>query len=222
MCFSATASFVASGVIGTVGIATLSLVREPRALLFAAVPMLFAVHQFTEGWVWLGLEGRIGPVAFGHVTFLFMLYAHVILPLLMPLAILLIEPAGWRRFAILGLTAAGAIVFAFDLYGLVAFPSVCEPVQNSIAYRNPVVGELWQGILYVAATSGAMLMSSHRVIRWYGVINVVAIVIAEFVKEHAFASVWCFYAAIMSVMIYWHFRRQAIDGESPNSDPVRA
>ena len=64
MCFSATSSFIASGVIGAIGIATLRHVREPRALLFAAVPMLFAVHQFTEGWVWLGLDGRIGAVGF--------------------------------------------------------------------------------------------------------------------------------------------------------------
>jgi len=60
MCFSATASFVASGVIGSIGLATLRHVREPRTLLFAAVPMLFAVHQFTEGFVWLGLNGRMG------------------------------------------------------------------------------------------------------------------------------------------------------------------
>ncbi|MGL4543652.1 MAG: DUF6629 family protein, partial [Polymorphobacter sp.] len=64
MCFSATASFVASGVIGTVGVATLRHVREPRTLLFALLPMLFAAHQFTEGWVWLGLEGRIDGLAF--------------------------------------------------------------------------------------------------------------------------------------------------------------
>jgi hypothetical protein len=49
MCFSATASFVASCGIGSIGVATLRHVREPRALLFASVPMLFAVHQFTEG-----------------------------------------------------------------------------------------------------------------------------------------------------------------------------
>ena len=86
MCFSATSSFIGSGLIGTIGIATLRHVREPRALLFASVPMLFAVHQFTEGWVWLGLEGRIGALALGHVAFLFTLFAQGILPLLTPAA----------------------------------------------------------------------------------------------------------------------------------------
>jgi hypothetical protein len=137
MCFSAASSFMASAVIGSIGVATLRHVREPRALLFAAVPMLFSVHQFSEGFVWLGLDGRIGKVAFDHVTFLFMLYAQGILPLLMPAAVLLMEPRGWRRRAILGLTGIGALVCAWDVYGLVSFPSQAVIDLNSIAYRNP-------------------------------------------------------------------------------------
>lgn len=216
MCFSATASFIGSGVIGAIGVATLRHVREPRTLLFASMPMLFAVHQFTEGWVWLGLDGRIDKIAFDHVTFLFMLYAQAILPLLMPAAVALMEPPGWRRSAILGLTIIGALVFAWNVTGLIALPSRCVIVQNSIAYRNHITGNIWISCLYVLATCGAMLLSSHRVVRWYGVLNVVALAITEIVKQHAFASVWCFYAAIMSVVIYWQFRGRKIDVETPN------
>lgn len=216
MCFSATSSFLASGVIGSIGIATLRQVREPRALLFAAVPMLFAVHQFTEGWVWLGLEGRINTLALDHFAFLFRLYAQAILPLLIPVAVALMEPSGWRRGAILALTGIGALVCVWDATGLIFFPSRCFIEQNSIAYRNPLTGNFWISCLYVLATCGALLLSTHRVIRWYGLLNVVALSITELVKAYAFASVWCFYAAIMSVMIYWQFRRLNIDVETPN------
>ena len=61
MCFSATANFVGSGVLGTVGVITLTKVKHKRELLFAALPTLFAVHQFTEGFVWLGLDGILSP-----------------------------------------------------------------------------------------------------------------------------------------------------------------
>lgn len=216
MCFSATSSFIASGVIGAIGVATLRHVREPRALLAAAVPMLFALHQFTEGWVWLGLDGRIGKVGFDHVTFLFTLYAQGILPLLMPAAVALMEPPGRRRTVILALAGVGAVVFAWDVYGLIFLPSQCFIEQNSIAYRNPMTGDFGISCLYILATCGALLLSTHRVVRWYGLLNVVALSIAEIVKQYAFASVWCFYAAIMSVMIYWQFRRLAIDVETPN------
>jgi hypothetical protein len=216
MCFSATSSFIAAAAIGSIGIATLRHVREPRALLFASVPMLFAVHQFTEGWVWLGLEGRIGKLALDHVGFLFLLYAQGILPLLMPAAVALLEPPGWRRQAILALTVAGALVGAWNIYGLVAFPSEIRVVRQSIAYHNLLTGNFWTSCLYVVVTCGALLLSTHRVVRIYGLINVVVLTIAEIVRAYAFASVWCFYAAIMSAIIYWQFRRANIDIETPN------
>ena len=57
MCFSATANFVGSSVLGAAGVVTLTKVKHRRELLFAALPMLFAIHQFIEGFVWLGLDG---------------------------------------------------------------------------------------------------------------------------------------------------------------------
>jgi hypothetical protein len=216
MCYSATASFVASGVLGTVGLATLRHVREPRALLFAAVPLLFAFHQFTEGFVWLGLEGRIGPSALKRAAFLFMGYAQGVLPFLMPLAVLLIEPPGRRRRAILALTVLGAVVAALMMYGLIVFESRCFIERNSIAYRNPVTGNLPLSLLYILGTCGSLLLSTHRTVRWYGVLNVIALTITQIVREYAFASVWCFYAATMSIVIYWQFARKGIDVETPN------
>lgn len=216
MCFSASASFIASGAIGTIGVATLRHVREPRALLFAAVPVLFAAHQFIEGVVWLGLDGQIGPVALDHATFLFMFYAQGVLPFLMPLAVLLLEPPGQRRKLIAALTVLGALVFAWMIYGLIFFESTCIVEQNSIAYRNPITGNYLVSVLYVLATCGALTLSTHRVVRWYGLINVVGLTITLFVKEFAFASVWCFYAAILSIVVYWQFSRRNIDVETPN------
>jgi hypothetical protein len=65
MCFSATASFMGAGVTASIGVATLRHLRDPRTLLFANVPMLFAIHQFTGGLVWLGMNGTIRPEARG-------------------------------------------------------------------------------------------------------------------------------------------------------------
>jgi hypothetical protein len=220
MCFSATASFTATTVLGTIGIATLRHVREPRALLFASVPLLFAFHQFCEGLVWLGLEGRIGKLALDHVAFLFTLYAQGILPLLMPIAVLLLEPPGWRRHAILGLTCLGAVACVWDSVGLIFYPSTAFIQSASIAYRNPLTASLAISTLYILATCGALLLSSHRVVRAYGALNVFGLTIVEIVKGYAFASVWCFYAASLSAMIYWQFNRRNIDIATPNRRSV--
>ncbi len=218
MCFSPTASFVSAGLLASIGGATWRHVREPRTLLFASVPMLFALHQFCEGMVWLGLDGRIGPLARDHFAFLFTLYAQGILPLLMPAAVALMEPRGWRRNAIVGLTAIGAIVCAWDAYGLIFVPSRVFVDHFSIAYRNPLTGNLSISLLYILATCGSLLLSSHRVVRTYGILNVIVLSIVQLVRAYAFASVWCFYAAIMSAMIYWQFRRQALTVTLSKSD----
>ena len=107
MCFSATANFVGSGVLGAVGVVTLTKVRHRRELLFAALPTLFAVHQFIEGFVWLGLDGRMSPQVAHNAGAAFMLYAQGLLPALIPLSVVLFERTAKQRrrmlpFVILG------------------------------------------------------------------------------------------------------------------------
>ncbi len=82
MCFSATANFVGSGVLGGLGIAILLQVKHRRELLFASLPTLFAIHQFTEGFVWLGADGILSPAVEHGAGAAFMLYAQGLLPAL--------------------------------------------------------------------------------------------------------------------------------------------
>ena len=84
MCFSATANFVGSGVLGALGVLTLTKVKHRRELLFASLPTLFAIHQFIEGFVWLGLDGRLSPVVTHDMGAAYMLYAQGLLPFLLP------------------------------------------------------------------------------------------------------------------------------------------
>ena len=80
MCFSAAANFVGSGVLGAVGVFTLTKVKHRRELLFASLPTLFAIHQFTEGFVWLGLQGILSTGVAHNMGAAFMLYAQGLLP----------------------------------------------------------------------------------------------------------------------------------------------
>ncbi len=143
MCFSANANFIASAAIAAIGVATLSHVRQPRAVLFAAVPLLFALHQFTEGFVWLGIDSDIRPDAKGHVVFLFVLYAQGILPFLMPLAVLLMEPSGWRQTVVTSLTIVGAVLCGYVFYGLIADETHVRVVDHSLNYDNAKTSTWW-------------------------------------------------------------------------------
>jgi hypothetical protein len=110
MCFSATANFVGSAALAAVGVLTLTRVRHRRQLLFASLPTLFAVHQFIEGFVWLGLDGILSPKVTHNMDAAFMLYAQGLLPFLMPLSVMLFEPdkgsrIRMRPFLLLGFAA---------------------------------------------------------------------------------------------------------------------
>ncbi len=48
----------------------------------------------------------------------------------------------------------------------------------------------------------------------------IGLTIVHLVKGYAFASVWCFYAAVLSVMLYWQFHRRKIDIRTPNGVSV--
>lgn len=220
MCINADVNFAAAAVIGAVGVATLRHVTHPRAVLFACVPLFFALHQFTEAFVWLGLNGEIGAEALGHAVFLFTLYALGVLPFLMPLAVLLLEPRGTARHKlILALTLLGFALFVWVGYGVLAEPTGARAENHSIAYDNPIAHQTWVAAAYVVVTCGALLASGHRVVRWFGVLNAVGVVAVLLVKGYAFTSVWCLYAAIVSVMLYRQFSQRRIDVEHPNAVP---
>lgn len=166
--------------------------------------------------MWLGLNGTVGKIALDHMAFLFTMYAQGVLPLLMPLAVLLMEPPGRCRRAMVLLTCIGAMAAVWDAVGLIAYPSRTFVQCHSIAYRNPLTGNLFISCLYVLAMCGSLLLSSHRVIRLYTLLNVIGLTITQLVREFAFASVWCFYAATLSVIIYWQFRRGSIVVDTPH------
>src|SRR5271156_5029920 len=123
MCFSAAANFVGSGVLGTIGVLTLTKVKHRRELLFATLPTLFAIHQFIEGFVWLGLDGVMSPAVTHDMGAAFMLYAQGLLPLLLPLAVLLFEPSIKSRRRMLPFLAIGCSTTLYILWALTAFPT---------------------------------------------------------------------------------------------------
>ena len=58
MCFSAEVSFGASAVISTIGVLAVKKSTKKEQLLFALIPLLFGLQQFSEGWLWLALQNE--------------------------------------------------------------------------------------------------------------------------------------------------------------------
>src|SRR5580693_823499 len=134
MCFSATANFVGSAVLGGVGVVTLTKVKHRRELLFASLPVLFAIHQFTEGFVWLGLDGMLSSTVTRAMAAAFMLYAQGLLPFLIPLSVLLFEPNGTSRKRMVPFLVIGTGTTLYMLWALTAYPFQVYIEGNSLVY----------------------------------------------------------------------------------------
>ncbi|WP_260735394.1 DUF6629 family protein [Tunturiibacter lichenicola] len=205
VCFSAAANFVGSGVLGTIGVLTFTKVKHRRELLFASLPTLFAVHQFIEGFVWLGLDGVLSPAVTHNMGAAFMLYAQGLLPFLMPLSVLLFEADVKSRRRMLPFLVVGALTTLYMLWALAAYPTQIYVRGNSIVYMNPATNFTTVAVFYVIATCGSLLFSKVKDMVIFGVANITILLVVMAVKRYAFTSLWCAYAAVASVIILTYF-----------------
>ena len=207
MCFSATANFVGSGVLGAVGVMTLTKVKHRRELLFAALPTLFALHQFIEGSVWLGLDGILSPVVAHNMGAAFMLYAQGLLPFLLPLSVWLFEPDRKSRRRMLPFLMLGGATTLYILWALTAYPLELYVRGHSIVYINQATNNTAVALLYVIATCGSLFLSKVRMMVVFGAANLAILLVVMEFKRYAFTSLWCAYAAVASVIILAYFWR---------------
>jgi len=205
MCFSATANFVGSTVLGAIGVVTLTMVKHRRELLFASLPTLFAIHQFIEGFVWLGLDGKLSSVVTHDMGAAFMLYAQGLLPFLLPLSVLLFEPDGRSRRRMLPFLVLGGGTALYILWALTAYPLQVYVRGNSIVYINQATNNTAVAVLYVIATCGSLFLSEVKPMVLFGAANLVILLVVMEAKRYAFTSLWCAYAAIASLIILAYF-----------------
>ncbi|HZW92382.1 MAG TPA: DUF6629 family protein [Candidatus Eremiobacteraceae bacterium] len=205
MCVSAAVNFTGSGVLAGVGVVTLTRVKHRRELLFASLPILFAIHQFIEGFVWLGLDGILSPKITHNMGAAFMLYAQGLLPFLLPLSVLLFEPDAKSRNRMRPFLVIGALTTLYILWALVAYPTEIFVRGNSIVYINPATNNITVAVVYVIATCGSLLFSKVKDMVIFGVANMAILLTVMAVKRYAFTSLWCAYAAAASVIILAYF-----------------
>ena len=204
MCFSATASFSAGAILLGLGALTLKSARCPRELPFAAIPLLFAIQQLSEGVIWLTFRYE-APLLNAVMTHLYSFFSHVLWPIYVPVAVLLIEPPGRRRQVLLAFVAAGLAVGGYLLYFLVAFPVVSRATGQHIEYVSPHFFAVVAITLYLMSTTFSPILSTHRMVKVFGVLALLSFGAAYFFYATWFISVWCFLAALLSAVVYRHF-----------------
>jgi hypothetical protein len=222
MCFSPEADFTAGAMVAVLGVATLRRVRVRRELIVGALPLLFGIHQLVEGFVWLGLQGKVSSGLGDAARQVYIVYAHAVLPAIVPLGFMLLEPDHRRSRWLWPLTCLGVVLAAYLLWQVTAYPVFAQQAAHCIIYTTHTPNDVTVTILYVVATCGPALVSSRQYLRWFGLFNLVGVIATALVRADDVTSLWCLYAAVVSVLILEHFRRQrALEARaSPIPTPV--
>lgn len=209
MCFSATASFAVGVPLIALGAMTLARAERAADKPFAAIPLLFGIQQCVEGGLWIALHNDLVLLQ-SLTTYLFTLFSHIVWPLLTPYAVSRLEhaPGVWRS-RLMRLFRLIGVVVAVMLFALVASQPLTAVGGEHIVYVTLFFYGWPMLLLYIVATGVALLCSSHGPVRLFGLLVLIFFVVAYGLYTEAFFSVWCFFAAPLSVIVYLYFRRPA-------------
>jgi hypothetical protein len=205
MCFSAEASFAGGVIISAIGVATIRKVHNPSQIIFASIPLFFGIQQIAEGllWVTLPLTRYEGFRDFSAYTFLIM--AQVIWPVMIPLSVLLMEESEKKKKFLKGLLSVGVVLSVY--YGFCLLTFNVNPIIKGfhIQYDNgfPESLSIPAFIFYLTATITPLFISSIKRTHMMGILMTLSCLITAIFFTQFLTSVWCFFAALISGVVYW-------------------
>lgn len=203
MCFSAEASFVASGVLIATGAYTIKKTIDTKDLSFMALalmPLLFGIQQCTEGFIWIFLGKN--PNLDYLLTYIFLFFAFLLWPVWVPLSLGIFDHP--RKKLFYGIAFLG-LIYGCLLYGSPMFYETSfhlELCKRSICYqiRHPLFND-WGVAFYFIFTILPFFFAKSNLIKILGALIGVSAIVSGIFYQRAFTSVWCFFAAVVSVYV---------------------
>jgi hypothetical protein len=204
MCFSATASFGVGAALLGVGVATFAKVQEPKQYPFAAIPIVFGLQQLLEGVVWLSLSNP-DFLAFQRVaTYAYLTFAQAIWPIFVPFAFMFLEPDPKRKKIMKWLTGIGLVIGGLLFSYFMSQTVTVEAREHHIHYgiQIPAGFSFWHGVPYFIVIMVPPFISSIPHMKWLAWSTLASFIAAKIFFAAYLLSVWCFFAAIVSAMVF--------------------
>ncbi len=204
MCFSAQASFGASVVLGIMGIYALRKAKQQERLL-ALIPLFFAIQQACEGVVWITYANPVHHLATMIATYSFCFFAFFFWPVWIPITVLKMETNPQKKSYLqlllgLGIVVSSVLVFSMFNHGIQATVS-CSHIAYDI-FLPGLLGTVG-AVFYCMATILPLFISSKKWLPFFGLLTLGSVAITCYFYSTYFASVWCFFAALLSSVIIW-------------------
>lgn len=208
MCFSAEASFAGGVIISAIGIATVREIHKPSQLVFASIPLFFGLQQIIEGTLWLTIPSPdfIGLQKIS--TYIFLIMADFLWPTMIPLAVLLMEENKKRKKILRLLFVLGLSLSLYYAWCLVFFNVTPQIVGYHILYNVdfPKSLEMPAFIIYLIVAITPLFVSSIQRTHLLGILMFLSCLVTAIFFTQYLTSVWCFFAALISGVIFWILR----------------
>lgn len=206
MCFSAEVSFGASAVISTVGIISLNKAKGTPLKFLAMIPIFFGIQQFSEGVLWLTYNSEQFADLKSVSIYGFIFFAWIIWPVYLPFAFWKLESHPIRKKALFSFFIIGMFISILATYVMVFVGIQARIDGYSIVYEFNLPVTTFSMILggvYAATVVVPTILSSVRKMWWLGIANVFLYFFSKIYFGDRVVSVWCFFAAMTSVVILW-------------------
>lgn len=206
MCFSATASFSAGVILTGIGVASFKKTTKPSQRIFAAIPLLFAVQQFAEGILWIVLSNTVDYAQLEKFsTAVFIVIAQIVWPIWVPLSIQQLETNRNARQWLTFFTILGFIVSLTLAWCFISYEVTAEIDGYHITYLQNYP-DFYLGLvsyLYVLVTILPPFLSHFKRMWLLGLMILVSYLVTKIYYDDYLISVWCFFAAIISALVYY-------------------
>jgi hypothetical protein len=219
MCFSAGASYTSAALLTFIGFGCIKKVSHPKQLFLAFIPIIFALQQLMEGILWTSTNEIADFVQWAPLAKnIYLTIALFVWPVWIPLSLFAIESVPSRNWLLAAFLAAGCVYVA--LYGneLIIrhrWEGIdVKVISHSIQYDLPFNFGWFYTFFYTAVTVLPFLFSSWKYMWMIGVGIFIGLLIAHFFYLTTFLSVWCFFAAVASLGIYFVIKHNSLKAQS--------
>ncbi len=208
MCFSPEASFAGGIIILAIGVATVTKIHKPSQLVFACIPLFFGIQQITEGVLWISFPLSEHYYLQKTATYIFLIMADVLWPTLIPISVLLMERNKKKRSILWILFGIGSLLSLYYASCLLLFHVTPQVECYHIHYVNdfPKSVSMIASIFYLVATITPLFVSSIKRTHLLGVLMALSCLVTAIFFTQYLTSVWCFFAALISGVIFWILR----------------
>jgi hypothetical protein len=200
MCFSATASFTASATLLICSLFTLHRAQRSQQMI-AAIPLLFALQQGCEGFIWQGFMAGTYP---SIAVMCYLIFVYIVWPLWVPLSLRSIAtPSEVQalRFPLL----IGCIIGIVSAAILLTYPITAIIEHHHIRYSAPLPSwlDVLGTFLYLIATLAPFFMVKQWYAACMGIVLSLSYIVTILFFHHYLLSVWCFFATTISAIIFF-------------------